>query len=59
VSPERAAIILCSFLLLVCIVACICVHEDRQRRRLDRYRPTHDNRFAHRDEFKAFMRDCK
>lgn len=58
-STETAGIIICVCLLGICILAVICNHEDRKQRRLDRYRPSHDNRFPHRDEFKAFMRDCK
>lgn len=34
------------------------MREERKARR-HRYRPTYDNRFPHRDEFKAFMRDVK
>lgn len=34
------------------------MREERRQRRY-RYRPTYDNRFPHRDEFKAFMRDVK
>jgi len=46
--------------MLVTVITSICVHEERkERRRLNRYRPTHDNRYPHRDEWRAFMRDCK
>ena len=58
-SPERAAMVVCIVVVLMAIVACIVSHEERRDRRLDRYRPTHDNRHPHRDEFKAFMRDVK
>jgi hypothetical protein len=37
---------------------CLGMREERKQRR-HRYRPTYDNRFPHRDEFKAFMRDVK
>jgi hypothetical protein len=54
-SPERAAIILCSFLLLVCIVSCICVHEDRKQRRGRLPAPRPDER----DWQGIFMKDVK
>jgi hypothetical protein len=54
-SPERAAILLCSFLLLVCIVACICVHEDRKQRRGRLPAPRPDER----DWTAIHMRDVK
>jgi hypothetical protein len=52
-------LIICGFLLVIVGVTSIVLHEERQKSRLDRYRPTDDNRHPHRDEFKAFMRDCK
>jgi hypothetical protein len=53
---------------IVCAVigftACLAIipvitRPRRNRRSLARYRPSHDNRFPHRDEFKVFMRDVK
>jgi len=52
---------------LALILACICVgvlvlilaQMEKPRRSLRHYRPTHDNRFVNRDEFRGFMKDCK
>lgn len=43
----------------VCVGLIYLGMREERRQRLNRYRPTHDNRFPHRDEFKAFMRDVK
>lgn len=55
--------IMVGFVLTVVIVACIVDHEARKERRsLGRYRPTHDNRYPHRDELGVVnraMRDWK
>lgn len=51
---------------LALILASICVGllvlllmQMEKPRSLRTYRPTHDSRWQHRDEFRAFMRDCK
>jgi hypothetical protein len=47
---------------VIVAVAAIVRHEERQHRRLDRYRPTHENRSPHRDEIRMVsraMRDWK
>lgn len=58
-SDEAVIVLFIAIPVTAFIVGGLLADLSYRRKTLSRYRPTHDNRFPHRDEFRAFMRDVK